>query len=96
MLIGEALQHPERITDSDLKRVVEVGLITLQRTLTDLGGRILAKEETAFTELKVNMQSLTPVWEFEWITSPPPPSQQSRVFGPASNCADAVAFSMGF
>lgn len=94
MMLLEGLSDPTKLTEQQASRLASVGLIDNKRLITQLGKRILEKDQTAVEELAANQAKLMPAWETDWVTQPP--RRGNKVFGPTAGCGDMAAQSMGF
>jgi len=95
MKLRDALYNPEKLSSIDAEKFVKLGLLNADRMHTDLTVRLLAGDRNALRKV---LGILFPRPNYrgpDWV-NPPFWIKPKRVFRPARNSGDLVAFSIDF
>ena len=78
--VREGLENPEKLSNYELSIAVERGLVNKDRTITDLGTRLLNNDQEAYSELKAKLDKIYEAKYPDWV-NPPFYKKYPRVFG---------------
>jgi hypothetical protein len=95
MKLREALNNPEKLSDSEAEKLFNLDLLTADRTHTALTVKLLSGDKDALKELVEILFPRPSDRDPDWV-NPPVWTKHQRVFGPDQSSGDLAAFSTGF
>jgi hypothetical protein len=95
MKLREALNNPEKLSNSEVEKLFKLGLLKADRTHTALKVKLLSGDKDALEEVAEIIFPRPSDRGPDWV-NPPVWTKRQRVFGPDQSSGDMAAFSIGF